>query len=146
MRSSHGGSRACAMTAFLILLFGCFALCVHCRSPALKDGGGTEKSYLRNDSHLTTPCPSSLSAASSSTSPVNDESKIELVMCVYKGLQCVEGEPCHCCVLEQPEPPCYFTHSECVAKCPFCYPPPCSPPGPTVEGRALQAGSNNATM
>jgi hypothetical protein len=80
----------------------------------------------------------------------NGESKIRVVMCVYKGLRCVEGEPCYCCVLERPEPRCYFTHSACVAKCPFRYPPRAvlSPRAAAVEGRALQVGSNNnnATM
>ncbi|CAL5023773.1 unnamed protein product [Urochloa decumbens] len=142
MRSSHGGGRVCVLTAALfVLLFGCLALCVQCRSTLLKDRGET-KSYPRNN-HLTTPCPSSSMANSTS---LVDESKINLVMCVYKGLRCVEGEPCYCCALEQPKPQCYYTHHECEAKCPFCYPPPCSPRGAEVQGRALQAGNNNVTL
>ena len=116
------------------------------RSTLLNNGGET-KSFPRN-SHLTSPCPSSRSRPANSTSPADDdESKIKLVMCVDKGLRCVVGEPCFCCALERPAPRCYFTHSECEAKCPFCYPPPCSPGAAVEEGRAvLPAGSSsNAT-
>ncbi|KAG2656277.1 hypothetical protein PVAP13_1KG071800 [Panicum virgatum] len=134
MKSSYGGGRVCVMTTTLLfLLFGCLAPCIQGRSTLLNNGGET-KSFPRN-SHLTFPCPSSRSRPANSTSPADDdESKIKLVMCVDKGLRGVVGEPCFCCALERPAPRCYFTHSECEAKCPFCYPPPCSP-GPAVEGR-----------
>ncbi|OEL23400.1 hypothetical protein BAE44_0015582 [Dichanthelium oligosanthes] len=150
MRNSHGGGRVCVVTALFVLLFGCLVLCAQCkcikpscRSALVKDGGETKRSYPGN-SHLTTQCSSSSTA--NSTALLDDESKIKLVMCFDKGLRCVQGEPCYCCLLEQPDPHCYCTHSECEAKCPFCYPPPCSPPGTAVEGRALQAGTTNATL
>ncbi|PAN04231.1 hypothetical protein PAHAL_1G050400 [Panicum hallii] len=146
MRSSYGGGRVCVMTTLLVLLFGRLSPCIQGRSTLLNNGGDdeTNKSYPRN-SHLTSqpPCPSSSTA--NSTSPV-DESKIKLVMCVYKGLNCVESEPCFCCALEQPAPRCYCTHSECEAKCPFCYPPPCSPGAAVEEGRAVREQGAAAIM